>query len=306
MKRAKILAFIFILLFALVGCAPDLVVKDLDVTWAVANKKAKAEIANIGNKDAGNFMVYFNGDEDPVSPNRRPQVRHNVLGLAHGASTILDADFGPLAHPDNNNLGNVYKITVLVDPKGMVKESNENNNVKEVPISHGMACVDFGPPPTVGTQYGSPAGNVPGDVVLLVPNGIQMSVYDFRWTGGGGTFNKARIEMPPHPFGTGQTINTNNINLEFDFTGIGFPVSKVEFQYLDLGGFENFSINGQPVPVYAGELSGVPSPIAGVNVTVTSVPVPGGKIGTVVLTGSVHNLRIGGQEFWIDNVCAKE
>ena len=100
MKRAKILTFIFILLFALVGCAPDLVVKDLDVTWTVANKKAKAEIANIGNKNAGNFMVYFNGDEDPVSPNRRPQVRHNVPGLASGASTILDADFGPLAHPE--------------------------------------------------------------------------------------------------------------------------------------------------------------------------------------------------------------
>lgn len=307
MKRSKILAYILILLlFALVGCAPDLVVRDLDVTWDEVNKEAKAEIANIGNKDAGNFMVYFNGDENPESTNHRPQVRHNVPGLAKGASAILEADFGPLAHPDNNHLGNIYKIRVLVDPKGMVEESNENNNVKEFAISQGIACVDFGPPPSVSTEYGSPAGNASGDVVLLASNGIKMSVYDFRWTGGGGTFNKARIEMPPRPFGTGQTINTNNINLEFDFTGLGFPVSRVEFQYLDMGGFENISINGQPIPVYAGELSGVPSPIVGTNVTVTSAPVTGGKTGTVVVTGLIHKLRIGGQELWLDNICAKQ
>ncbi|MEC4684784.1 MAG: CARDB domain-containing protein [Nitrospirota bacterium] len=305
MKRVKFFAFIFILSAALVGCAPDLVVKNLDVTWNAVDKKASAEIANIGNKDAGTFMVYFNGDEDPVSPNYRPQVRYNIPGLAKGAAITLDADFAPLAHPDNDYLRNVYKITVLVDPKGMVKESNENNNVKEVLLPR-IACINFGPPPPAGTLYGSPAGNVPGDVVMVAPNGIEMFVYDFRWMGGGGTFNLARIEMPPVPFGTGQTINTNNINLEFDFSGVGFPVSRVELQYLDLGGFENLGVNGQPVPIYAGELSAAPSPIAGVNVSVTSTPVPGGKTGTLVLTGAVQKLRIGGQEFWIDNVCAKE
>ncbi len=134
MKRFKFFALTFILLSALVGCAPDLTVKQLDVTWNAADKKASAEIENIGNKNAGNFMVYFNGDEMPESANHRPQVRHNVPGLNKGASTILEADFAPLAHPDNNNLGNVNKITVLVDPKGMVNESNENNNTQEFPI----------------------------------------------------------------------------------------------------------------------------------------------------------------------------
>jgi len=134
MKKLKFFSLMLILLFAFVGCKPDLTVKDLNVTWDAANKKAEAKIANIGNKAAGNFLVYFNGDENPESPNRRPQVSHIVPGLAKGASIILKADFAPLAHPDNNNLGNVYKITVLVDPKGMVKESNENNNVQESPI----------------------------------------------------------------------------------------------------------------------------------------------------------------------------
>lgn len=134
MKKIKFFAFMFIPLFVFVGCEADLTVKDGEVNWDATNKKAKAEIANIGNKDAGNFLVYFNGDEDPVSPNRRPQVSHDVPGLAKGESIILEADFAPLAHPDNDSLRNVYQITVIADPKEMVKEKNENNNVKELQI----------------------------------------------------------------------------------------------------------------------------------------------------------------------------
>jgi hypothetical protein len=124
---------------ALIGkCAsverkPDLTVKNLDVTWD-GEKRAKATISNIGTKDAGNFMVYFNGEEDPVSPNRRPQVSHNVPALAKGDSIVLEADFAPLAHPDNNNLGNVKKILVIADPKDTVEELNENNNEAEMPL----------------------------------------------------------------------------------------------------------------------------------------------------------------------------
>ena len=36
----------------------------------------------------------------------------------------------------------------------------------------------------------------------------------------------------------------------------------------------------------------------------TAGPVPGGTRGTVVLTGNITSLRIGGQELWIDNICA--
>lgn len=112
MKCIKYFSLVVFLLFASTGCAPDLVVKNLDVYWGGSSKKARAEIANIGNEDAGEFLVYFNGNENPVSPNRRPQVRHNVPGLAQGDLVVLDSNFAPLAHSDNNNLGNVYKITV--------------------------------------------------------------------------------------------------------------------------------------------------------------------------------------------------
>jgi hypothetical protein len=105
-------------------------------------------------------------------------------------------------------------------------------------------------------------------------------------------------------FGAGQTIRTNNINLEFDFRQLGFKASQVEFDFLDLGGFENISVNGSPI--FAGELSATPSPMGGAGIAVTTVQLANGKKGTVTLTGAIKNLRVGGQELWIDRVCARK
>lgn len=165
------------------------------------------------------------------------------------------------------------------------------------------ACVDFEPPLAAGTQYGTPAAQAPG-TAIFASQGIKVSIQNFVFAGGGGIFNSARIETPPAAFGNGQTIRTNNLNLEFDFTSIGYPTSQVQFDFLDQGGSENISVNGSPV--FAGELSAAPNPIGGVNIAISSVPATGGKSGTVTLTGVVKTLRIGGQEFWIDNVCAKK
>jgi hypothetical protein len=165
------------------------------------------------------------------------------------------------------------------------------------------ACVDFEAPLVAGTQYGTPVGQAPG-TAIFTSNGIKVSIQNFVFAGGGGTFNSARIETPPAPFGSGQTIRTNNLNLEFDFSAIGYPTSQVTFDYLDQGGSENISVNGSPI--VAGNLPGTPNPIGGVTFAITAVPATGGTSGTVTLTGVVRTLRIGGQEFWIDNVCAKK
>lgn len=129
MKKLRNLICILTLSILLMGCGPDLIVNNLEVTWDGNNKKAVVEVINAGNRDAANFMVYFNGDEYPESKNHRPQVRHNVPGLGQGDSIILEADFAPLAHPDNYNLDNIYQVTVLADPKQVVDETDENNNV---------------------------------------------------------------------------------------------------------------------------------------------------------------------------------
>ena len=110
------------------GCASDLVVDQVTVNWNAPSRTAEATITNVGNADAGEFLVYFNADEFPESRNHRPQVSHKVTSLGAGASITLVADFAPLAHPDNAYLANVYQITVLADPKKMVSESNEDNN----------------------------------------------------------------------------------------------------------------------------------------------------------------------------------
>jgi hypothetical protein len=164
-------------------------------------------------------------------------------------------------------------------------------------------CVDFEPPLTLGTQYGAPAGHSPGDLAFT-SKGIPVSVHDFNFSGGGTTFNVAHVDLAPVAFGSGQSMRTNNINLEFAFGGIGFVPSVVSFEFLDLGGIENLSVNGSPL--FVGNLPSAPSPLGGVNVSVTTTPVLGGIRGVVTLSGPVQTLRVGGQEFWIDNVCARE
>ncbi|MGR8930879.1 MAG: CARDB domain-containing protein [Gammaproteobacteria bacterium] len=134
MKKFGHSVSILILSILLVACTPDLVVRNLTVNWDNVNKKAFVDVENRGNGDATYFMVYFNGDEYPESRNRRPQVRHNVPNLGANQSIRLEADFAPLAHPDNFNLDNVYQITVLADPKWTVDESNEDNNIARTQV----------------------------------------------------------------------------------------------------------------------------------------------------------------------------
>jgi hypothetical protein len=162
-------------------------------------------------------------------------------------------------------------------------------------------CVDFEPPLVVGTQYGTPAGQTPG-TVIFTSHGIPVTLQNFDFAGGGSTFSSARIEVPPASFNTTQAMRTNNINLEFNFTAVSFQTREVRFDFFDQGGSENISVNGSPVVV--GDMSSVPTPIGGVNVAISFGPTAGGQKGTVTLTGVVKTLRIGGQEFWVDNVCA--
>jgi hypothetical protein len=120
------------LLLAVAGCATDLTVTDTEAVWDAETKMVQARVTNVGFWNAGAFLVYFNGDESPVSPNRRPQVTRTLYGLAAGDSVDLEVDFAPLAHPDNAMLSRVRRITVVVDPKDTVEEMNEDNNSDDV------------------------------------------------------------------------------------------------------------------------------------------------------------------------------
>jgi hypothetical protein len=164
-------------------------------------------------------------------------------------------------------------------------------------------CVNFNVPP-LGALFGAPVGTVPGSVVW-VENGIPVSVHKFLFSGGGSTFNWLRIENAPAAFtlAAGKVGHTNNINVGFDFTGLTFIPTTVKFVFLHLGGYENLQVNGSPV--FIGPITAPPTPWGGVNVASAWVPVAGGSQGTVTLSGGpIKWLMVGGQEFWLDTVCA--
>jgi hypothetical protein len=166
-------------------------------------------------------------------------------------------------------------------------------------------CIDFGPPLNPGMVAGTPAGNGP-DSVLFSRQGIAVSMHPFRLIGGGTVFNYGRIvgtNPPPRlglaQIGEGSTAWLDNLLLGFDFRRIGFTPRQVTFEFADLGGFENFSVN-RSTPVFVGELTAAP---CAPGITCTFEVDPDGR-GTATLVGPVTEVKIGGQELFLDTVCA--
>jgi hypothetical protein len=166
-------------------------------------------------------------------------------------------------------------------------------------------CVDFEPPLAVGTIYGQPSGNLPGATVAML-NNVTVVAQLFSFGGGGSAFNRAEVATVPAALSTGQqALHLNNITLEFGFAQLNFQPSSVRFLYLDLGGIENLGVNGGAV--FVGEFSTAPNPAPNISLTVTTTvttPSPTGKRGSVEVKGPITSLAIGGQELWIDTVCA--
>jgi hypothetical protein len=171
------------------------------------------------------------------------------------------------------------------------------------------ATFDFESVP-LATRYSVADGYSPGDTVLSNWD-VKMTVEEFTqgaFTG----FNFSEISGHPGPptsfFPVGvnpsQSLTINNMNVKFDFTAVPFDVTGVTLDYVDLGGSENFDLNGlgrQEV----GALSSLAA-IPGYSITVTENPIGGGVTGTVkveALPGNrIDTLLVGGQEFGIDNV----
>ncbi|MDY7094586.1 MAG: hypothetical protein SX243_16565 [Acidobacteriota bacterium] len=170
-----------------------------------------------------------------------------------------------------------------------------------MPATAQGACIDFEPPPfPLGTLYGNPAGDVPGDFVFNAM-GIDAYVQKILYGGGGSGFNVAYIDNAPPWLGPTQSLRFNNIDMIFDFSNWGSLPTTVVFDYVDLGGIENLSVNGSAV--FIGDIWAAPAMLGGVNVNVSQVAIPGGFTGRVKLSGNIKYFRVGGQEFWIDDLC---
>ncbi|MBZ0269876.1 hypothetical protein K8I85_17125, partial [bacterium] len=157
----------------------------------------------------------------------------------------------------------------------------------------------------LGKVYGAP---VPQPIGAHMYTESLVELYTERYVPlvGGPFYNQAQIDSPfpaPISFGTdAHILGMNNMDVRFKIGIAG--VTEVTFDWLDLGGTENLSVNG--APLWVGELDAAPAAIApGVLFSTTVFPVPGGKKGTVTLTGPVAEIVLGGQEFWHDNMCVR-
>ncbi len=154
---------------------------------------------------------------------------------------------------------------------------------------------------TLGTVYGMAAGNTPGEIIFT-EDLIPVRLFNFEFAGGGGTFGNVTIQRTAEQVGFGRTMQVNNTNVGFNFSPVG-RAGRVSIEFGDFGGFENLVVNNSPV--YIGEISAVPAAFApGITASVSTTTAGGGIRGVLTLEGNIFNVRIGGQEFVIDDICA--
>ena len=127
MTRSLILACV--LLMGAGGCLPDLVPGQH--TGAIRQNQVPPDyhieiaVKNSGRGPSARTLVYFNAI-DATSPTRPVilQETRELPPLPRGASRTLGCDF----ELSRLHAGSASVVEVLVDPKGMVKELDENNN----------------------------------------------------------------------------------------------------------------------------------------------------------------------------------
>ncbi|MEW5931381.1 MAG: hypothetical protein AB1941_28270 [Gemmatimonadota bacterium] len=163
-------------------------------------------------------------------------------------------------------------------------------------------CLEFGPPPPVGAQWGAPFGHPPG-TLMFVEAGVPVRIDRFFYPTTT-VYNFARIDVSPVPIGAGQQILTDRSTLRFDFTGVPFPVASVTWEWYDPGAggtLENMAVNGGPI--FIGDIT-APAAVSG-HPYATGWGLAGtGRRGRSQITGPVTHMLLGGERLWVDRVCA--
>ena len=165
-----------------------------------------------------------------------------------------------------------------------------------------IARVNFESPSLiVGTGFGSSAGNSAGQVIPSLgldgtqPSGIQVSLESFHFGSFTGLY-RAEVHAPGTDFMATKHMYLDNINLGFNFAGVGFPVNQVTIDYREFGGVDNFSVNGGPLIELPAMTNLSPNVAPGVIASVGS--------DSITLIGPVSRFVIGGQELAVDNIVA--
>lgn len=139
--------------------------------------------------------------------------------------------------------------------------------------------------PVVGHSFSTSIGSV--------------TMEEFEW-GNGQAYNggAAVIVSSGLAGGTLNEIEVNNINLQMQFPQ---AVNGLGLRFGEYGGNINFMLNGdfRNIANFATLNNQI---VGGVHVSVVNGF--GNDMGTIALSGAIHNFMIGGQELWLDNICS--
>jgi hypothetical protein len=156
-------------------------------------------------------------------------------------------------------------------------------------VCPGSCCVEFQSLPPAGSY-------IVGDEFF--DTDVHFTVAPFWWSddtpfSGGHAF----VNHQQWAGGTGQDVNTNNVNLVVDFGG---DLRAMSLLFGEYGGNLNLRVNGdfRNFENFA-EIHG--TSVGGASVSVINGL--GNDKGRLALTDNIHSLAIGGQELWIDHIC---
>ena len=283
-----------------VNPTPALVLNNINASFDFSNVPFEVPYVEFDYVDAGGFenldinnIGIYDGELDAIPPGLFP---------------------GFLVEVTPGGLGQVRITAQSGDPiKRLVVGGQEfaiDNLLKreEIPENHEYFDFDAIKP---GTEYNE-NNTKPGQVIDRRWD-VGLSFKEFT-LGRFSNFGSAQVVAPPESLfpaseNSSQTLSLNNINAMFDYTALPFPVGKVTFDFVDLGGEENLDING--IGRYEGNLAAIPANFfPGFTVNVTTSAIPGGVVGTVEICAepgeAIKSLTVGGQEFAIDNVKKQE
>ncbi|MDP6669660.1 MAG: T9SS type A sorting domain-containing protein, partial [Candidatus Krumholzibacteria bacterium] len=247
------------------------------------------------------------GGEENLAVNGYPRYEGDITGapsnIAPGVTcTVYYTDFG------NYRCGKVLLVgdveSLLIAGQEFCVDDicvYESTEVPPIECDHEVLFEDE----VLGSAWGGGFGNVPGDTIITEDE-ISVTVDNF-WDGYNWVFLNCFIDsaIPGYGVCDGQALFISNVLAGFEVPDLegGPEVASVSFEFVDWDGIENLQVNGEAP--YFGELTSAPVDIAtGVTCSVDWWPIASGTAaGIVTLTGDVRSFAIGGQQFYMDNVC---
>ena len=235
------------------------------VTWTVGNLQLQIGVGALGNSgfNLGGICIY-----GPIETIRIGGEELWIDNVCFGSFGVMPAALSAMASMAGNNDCETF--------------------------------VDFDQPPFPGAQWSVASGTAAGDL-MFTEGGYEFGFTDLVVGGGMTVLNEIAVAPGPTPVIVNDGLRFNNAS--FKAAPLGMATDYVSFYYYYGGGITNLEVNGFMAPSGAEPSLWNGLNLGGVDVVVDWVPTPFGEEGQVRLSGDVDVLVLGGQEFWIDNLC---